>query len=83
MAATATKDEEVSELWFEEYLLERGIGGGDDHHPDLGASRQPDYRIHSGTDTAICEVKEFKSSKADERFAVAPRQPFLQTRAAC
>ncbi len=64
-----------TKLWFEAYLREHGIDGADDHHPDVGSSFRPDYRVHWGDDSAICEVKEFKTTKADERFAAAPRQP--------
>lgn len=55
--------------WFEAYLAERKLEGGDDHHPDLGDRRRPDYRISSEGVSAICEVKEFTMSIADRRMA--------------
>ncbi len=75
MAATAITTRTTSELWFEAYLREHGIDGADDHHPDVGSSLRPDYRVQWGDDSAIFEAKEFKTTKADERFAAAPRQP--------
>jgi hypothetical protein len=71
VAKTAKK--ETSELWFEEYLRERGLEGGDDHHPNLGPGRRPDYRVSRGADAVICEVKEFTDSKLDRRFREAVR----------
>lgn len=70
------KAKETSELWFERYLRDHGLDGGDDHHPDLGVGRRPDYRVSRGRDSAICEVKEFTTSKMAKRFAEAgSRQP--------
>ena len=67
---------ETSELWFERYLRDHGLEGAHDHHPDLGVSQRPDYRVTRGPDVAICEVKEFTISKIIKRFAdVGPRQP--------
>lgn len=53
---------EKAEEWFESYLNEREIAGGDDHEPDLGGSARPDYRIGKAGAAAICEVKQFSSS---------------------
>lgn len=56
------KPKEKAEEWFENYLDEREIAGGDDHEPDLGGSARPDYRIGRDAAPAICEVKQFTSS---------------------
>jgi hypothetical protein len=74
MATTEAK--EVSEEWFERYLLDHDLRGGEDHHPDLGIATRPDYRVPGPTGAAVCEVKEFTTSGMHERFAKAgPRQP--------
>jgi hypothetical protein len=53
---------EKAEEWFESYLDEREVPGGDDHEPDLGGSARPDYRIGGDAAPAICEVKQFTGS---------------------
>jgi hypothetical protein len=71
-----TKAKEISEDWFERYLVDHGVDGGDDHHPDLGVSKKPDYRIsRDSSNGAICEVKEFTTSGMEKRFAVSSGQP--------
>jgi len=67
-------NKQLAEEWFEDYLRERGLDGGDDQHPDLGGglkAPRPDYRISGGTEGAICEVKGFTNSKANRRMAEA------------
>jgi hypothetical protein len=73
MAVTSAK--ETSEDWFEHYLVDHDVDGGDDHHPNLGVSKRPDYRIGRGLPGAICEVKEFTTSGMEKRFAAAAGQP--------
>lgn len=70
-----TKAKEISEDWFERYLVDHDVDGGDDHHPDLGVSKKPDYRISRDSNGAICEVKEFTTSGMEKRFAAASGQP--------
>lgn len=60
---------DLAEAQFETYLEERGIAGGDDHHPDLGGAKKPDYRISRETSTAIVEVKGFKTSRMHDRLS--------------
>ena len=73
MAITSVK--EISEDWFERYLVDHDVNGGNDHHPDLGVGKKPDYRISRGSAGAICEIKEFTTSGMEKRFAGAAGQP--------
>lgn len=58
-----------SERWLERYAREQGLGGWDDHHPDLGAKGPcPDYRLSRDQAAAICEVKEFRTRWLDRLF---------------
>lgn len=60
---------DLAEAQFETYLEEHGIAGGDDHHPDLGGDKKPDYRISRGTSAAIVEVKGFETSRLHDRLS--------------
>lgn len=63
-----------SEVWLQRYAAEHGLEGGDDHQPDLGGSRRPDFRLSSGQNAAIVEVKEFESTYLDTALkGVGPR----------
>jgi hypothetical protein len=63
-----------SEVWLERYAAEHGLEGGDEHQPDLGGSRRPDFRLARGTNAAIVEVKEFESAYLDTTLrSVGPR----------
>jgi len=56
-----------AEAQFEAYLEERGITGAEDHHPDLGGDKKPDYRISRGGPAAIVELKGITTSRMQER----------------
>lgn len=66
MAAAQSK--QVSEEWFERYLRDHGLAGWEEHHPDLSDKRRPDYRVARGAQAAICEVKEFRTTRLRDRF---------------
>jgi hypothetical protein len=57
-----------AETQFEAYLAERGIAGGEDHHPELGADKKPDYRINRDGPPAIVELKGCEVSRMQERL---------------
>jgi hypothetical protein len=59
---------DLAEAQFEAYLEERGIAGGDDHHPDLGGKKRPDYRISRGSSAVIVEIKGFTTSRMQDRL---------------
>jgi hypothetical protein len=61
--------QELSEMWFEEYLRSTGHDGWQEHHPDPGIEQRPDYRVQKADDVAICEVKEFRTSAIEQRIA--------------
>jgi hypothetical protein len=73
---TSGDKNEISEQWFERYLRDHDIEGGDDHHPELGDDRRPDYRVSRGSDVAICEVKEFTDSALQRRAAQSAGHAF-------
>jgi hypothetical protein len=61
----------ASERWFEEYAREAGLGGWEDHEPDLGIEARPDYLVHAleaPSARAVCEVKEFTTSGLERRL---------------
>jgi hypothetical protein len=61
-----------AEHQFETYLRESGIGGHDDHQPDLGGgpgARRPDYRVVRGGAAAIVELKGFETSAMEDALA--------------
>ncbi len=58
----------LAETQFEAYLAERGIAGGEDHHPELGAAKNPDYRISRDGPPAIVELKGCENSRMHERL---------------
>lgn len=64
-----TSSPDLAEAQFETYLKEHGIAGGNDHHPDLGGGKKPDYRISRGTSGAIVEVKGFEISRLHDRLS--------------
>ena len=45
----ATSEKQQSEHWLEEYAGQLGLDGADDHHPDLGGVKRPDYRLSRGS----------------------------------
>lgn len=61
-----TKSEEL----FERYLRETAHDGWDDHQPDLGSAKNPDYKISKNGASAIVDVKEFADSKLHQRSQV-------------
>jgi hypothetical protein len=66
---------------FQRYLRDHGYDGADDHEPDLGISRRPDFRIGRAGAQAICEVKQFDNpSPLEKRIVINPvtarPQPF-------
>ena len=72
---SVTQVKEISEEWFERYLADHAVDGGANHHPDLGVSKKPDYRVSRDCNGAICEVKEFTTSGMEKRFATSAGQP--------
>jgi hypothetical protein len=71
-AAAASKPRRTaSELWFEEYARKAGLGGCENHEPDLGVEAWPDYLVHAvgaPAGRAVCEVKEFTTSGLERRL---------------
>jgi hypothetical protein len=58
-----------AESQFEAYLIAAGIGGGEDHEPDLGGgvgARRPDYRVSLDDAAAIIELKGFETSPVED-----------------
>jgi hypothetical protein len=51
-----------AEHQFETYLFGVGLDGADDHEPDLGGEKRPDYRVSRGEAAVIIELKGFESS---------------------
>jgi hypothetical protein len=69
-------DRQESELWFERYARETGHAGWDDHEPDLGTQAKPDYLVSKGPHRAVCEVKEYTTSRLQRRLEVVGTRPF-------
>jgi hypothetical protein len=65
-----------SERGFQRYLRDHGYAGADDHEPDLGISRRPDFAISKNGATAVCEVKQFDSVSPLERRAAVMKGYF-------
>lgn len=62
---------DISEQWFARYLAEHGHAGGDDPEPDLGVAKRPDFLVGKAGVKAICEVKEFTSTRLRDQLAAA------------
>jgi hypothetical protein len=56
--------------WFEGYLRREGLEGADEHEPELGVSKRPDFLVASGSSQAVCEVKQFETSAMEKRFSL-------------
>jgi hypothetical protein len=72
-------ERKVSEQWFESYAIERGLDGAGDHQPDLGGTAKPDFRVSSGSLSAIVEVKEFETSYLDRALKEAGPRNVVMT----
>jgi hypothetical protein len=57
---------------FQDYLRTHGYEGADDHEPDLGVTRRPDFLIARDGAQAICEIKSFADSPVARRMRAAP-----------
>ncbi len=57
---------------FQDYLHTHGYEGAEDHEPDLGVSRRPDFLIARDGVQAICEVKAFADSPVARRLRAVP-----------
>lgn len=69
--ASFMKGQNVSELLFEQYLAEQGLGKAD-HHPEFpGTTKRVDYRLLHNGRYMWFEVKEF----ADDQGLFADRMP--------